>query len=300
VFNPPPGLEIDWEKVDVHCLAMSLWCLVRGSDDPPRRIEPHGVMSLTRQLAVPPPASDPSAVEGREEAEYRTHIRELDAILAAATADDPAARPTLACFAQQLSDWDEGIRIRSDLAAYIVESQADEEVVLRWLVAMIRRDRSLGLNVYDVQDPTAPSPVEGLTNHRFSTALEGLVDGFNAVGERFPAYGEPRLWNNVYPTSYGIDEVERERVVVEALSLLRVLLKQGPIDLLDFMGADEVVTVGNLVMSGPELYFLLRYTRDAALTEFKEQWHGGPGVTVMHLKLTRLGRKRVTDADATG
>ncbi len=292
VFNPPPGMEIDWEKVDVHCLAMSLWCLVKGSDDPPRRIEPHGVMSLTRQLAAAPP-TDPAAVEDREAAEYHTHIRELDAILAAATADDPAKRPTLARLAQQLGDWDKGILVRSDFYAYIVESEADEEVVLRWLVEMIRTDGSLGLNGYDVQDATEPSSVPGLTNGRLRNALDGLAEDYKIVGERFPEHGEPRHWTRVYPTSLGVKEVEHDRVEVEVLPLLRTLLTGGPVSILDFMGTDDAVPFGDLVMPGPELYYLLRYARDAALVEFNEQFTFGPGVIVMHLKLTRLGQSRL-------
>ncbi len=299
VFNPPPGMDVDWEKVDVYCLAMSLWCLVKGSPDPPRRIEPHGVMSLTRQLAVPAAASGPSAVEDPEVVEYRTHIRELDGILATATADDPAARPTLARFAQQLGDWDEGIQVRSDFYAQIVESDAEEEVVLRWLVAMLRRDRSLGLNVYDVQDATAPSPVAGLTNRRFSDALDGLVEDFRAVGERFPENGTPWHWHNVYPTSYGIEQIEHDRVEVEALPLLRRLMKDGPVDIISFSGADAAVAFGDLEMPAPELYYLLRYMKDSSLVDFDEHWESGPGAILMNLKLTRLGKMRVANAEAT-
>ncbi len=96
VFNPLPDMKLDWEKVDVYCLAMSLWCLVKESDDPPRQIEPRGIMSLTRQLGVPAPVSDPYVIEDREAVEYRHHVGELDTILAAATASEPTARPTLA------------------------------------------------------------------------------------------------------------------------------------------------------------------------------------------------------------
>lgn len=292
VFNPPPGMKIDCEKVDVYCLAMSLWCLVRGSDDPPRRIEAHGVMSLTRQLGVPAPVTDPSAVEERETVEYRQRIGELDAILAAATADDPAARPTLARFAQQLGDWDEGIQIRSDFHSYVVQSEADEDIVLRWLVSSSRHDTSLGLNLYEVKDTTTASPIEGMNAGRFSAALKGLVDSYKAVGERFPENGEPWQWHNVYPTSYGVEQVEQERVEVETLPLLRILLKDGPGEILDISGASDAVTLGELVMPGPELYYLLRYMRDASLIEFEERWESGPGVLVMHLKLTRIGKMR--------
>lgn len=37
---------------------------------------------------------------------------------------------------------------------------------------------------------------------------------------------------------------------------------------------------------------VLRYMRDASLIEFEEHWQSGPGVLVMHLKLTRMGRMR--------
>ncbi len=296
VFHPPPAMEIDWEKVDVHCLAMSLWCLVRGSDDPPRRIEPHGVMSLTRQLGVPAPVTDPHAVEKEETVEYRQHVGELDAILAAATADDPAARPTLARFAQQLRDWDQGVQIRNDFHAYVVQLEADEDTVLRWLVSSSRHDTSLGLSLHDVQDATAASPIEGIDAGRFSAALEELVDTYNAVGERFPEHGEAWHWHNVYPTSHGVEQIERERVEAETLPLLRFLLKEGPVGILDISGANDAVTFGELLMPGPELYYLLRYLRDASLIEFEEHWYSGPGVLVTHMKLTRLGTMRAASA----
>ena len=292
-------MAIDWEKVDVYCLAMSLWCLVMDADDPPRRIEAHGVMSLTRQLAVPPPVSDPSAVEDTNAVEYRQHVRELDAVLAAATADDPAARPTLARFAQQLGDWEDGIQIRSEMYAHVVEAKDDENLVLGWLVKAIRHDPSLGLNLYQVRDQTAPSPIKGMNAGRFSNALEGLVDSHKAVGERFPDHGEPWHWNNVYPTSHGIEQIERERVEVEALPLLRTLFKEGTIEVLkDISGADSAAAFGDVVMPGPELYYLLRYMKEAALVDFDQQWHGGPGVLIMHLRPTRIGRMRVGTAGA--
>jgi hypothetical protein len=295
VLNPPPGMAIDWEKVDVYCLAMSLWCLVKGSSDPPRRIEPHGPMSLTRQLAVPPPVSDPAVADDPEASEYRQHIGELDAILAAATADDPDARPTLQRFAQQLADWEAGIETRKEFHAYVMQSEADEDLVLRWLVSAIRHDRSLGLNAYDVADPTAPSPLPGLSSGRFSDALDGLVESFYAVAERYPRRSSPRGWSNVYPTSFGVERLERERVEVETLPLLRTLLKDGQVDILDISGADDAVAFGDVVMPGPELYYLLRYLKDASLVDFDQQWHGGPGVIITHLKVTCIGRMRVSN-----
>lgn len=299
VFNPPPGMEIDWQKVDVYCLAMSLWCLVKGSSNPPRRIEPHGVTSLARQLAVPAPVTEPWSVESPDAAEYRRHIGELDTILAAATADDPAARPTLAQFALQLADWKEGIRVRNDLRDYVARSEDDEELVLRWLVAFARTDPALGLNIFEVSEPTAASPVPGLSNARFSEALDGLVEGYYAtVTERFPSRGEPRHWSGVYPTYFGVERVERERIEAEMMPLLRALAKEGPIEMLSFSAADDAVTVGEVVLAGPELYFLLHYLEGASLVAFERLWETGPGVSLMYLKLTRTGRMRIATTTA--
>ncbi len=83
---------------------------------------------------------------------------------------------------------------------------------------------------------------------------------------------------------------------METLPLLRVLLKIGPLDLLEVSGADDAVAFGDLVMSGPELYYLLRYLREASFVDFVEEWAMGPSVVVMHLKLTRIGRARVNGA----
>ena len=65
---------------------------------------------------------------------------------------------------QQLADWEAGIQVRNDFRAYAMQAQGDEEVVLRWLVAFVRRDRSLGLNLFDIAEGDAQSPVRGIGN----------------------------------------------------------------------------------------------------------------------------------------
>jgi serine/threonine protein kinase len=298
VFNPLPGTRIDWEKVDVHCLAMSLWCAVKGSKDPPRRIKPNGVMSLKRQLQIPSPTTDPSDREDANTAELRQQIGELDAIPAAATAGEPSERPTLSRFAQQLGDWKEGIRIRDEFRSAVSQSQADRELVLRWLVTTARQDRSLSLNVIDVAEPMNSSPVASLNCGRFSAALDDLVETYEVVGKRFPERGDPRHWENVYPTSFGIDRVEQERVQVETLPLLRTLLQIGQLDILELAGSDDSVAFGEALMPSPELCFLLRYLRESNLVDFDLQWSGGPTAILLHLKLTGLGRVRAAGLPA--
>jgi serine/threonine protein kinase len=296
VFNPPPDMQIDWEKVDVYCLAMSLWCALRGSENPPRRIEPHGVMSLTRQLQILPPPTDASDREAADAAELRQQIEELDAILAAATAGEPSARPTLSRFAQQLGDWQAGIEVREGFRAAVAQSQADRELVLRWLVSTARQDRSLGLNVIDVADPASPSPISGLNSGRFSAALDELVETYDVAAERSPERGDPRHWQNVYPTALGIDRVEQGRVQVETLPILRALLRVGPLDILELSAQEEDVALGESVMPPQELYFLLRYLRESSLVDFDLQWSGGPTAILLHLSLTGLGRARAASS----
>jgi hypothetical protein len=52
-------------------------------------------------------------------------------------------------------------------------------------------------------------------------------------------------------------------------------------------------------MPAPELYYLLRYMKGSSLVDFDEHWESGPGAILMNLKLTRLGKMRVANAEAT-
>jgi replicative DNA helicase len=76
----------DFEKVDLFCLAKTLWVLVANEDRPPRgRLNRDDRYALSRVLS--------------------SDTRSLDAVLESATADDPVARPTLSAFHGELLAW---------------------------------------------------------------------------------------------------------------------------------------------------------------------------------------------------
>lgn len=297
VLNPLPGEPIDWEKVDVHCLALTLWCLIKGSEHPPRSLTKHGPSSLSRQLAVPvrPTNPDPQdPLEDPSDSHRRQYIGELDDILILATTDEPEDRPSLALFAQRLSDWEEGIVLRDDMQAYIEASGHDEELVLKWLVQFGRADVSLGRAMVDVDDLAAESVVSGLTNLRFSHALEGLKGRYLTVAE--PWQGdryEPRHWSRVYPTSHAIDDVERERVEGEVLPLLREIVVARDLRYFSFDGDNDSVALGSVTRSGAELYFLLRYMEESSLIDYEHRYEMNNGVTLSGVKATSIGRNWV-------
>lgn len=292
VFHPLG--PIDWEKVDVYCLAMTLWCLVMEKDSPPRRIATGGIASLSRQLAVPERVTDPWTEEDLSLSEYRQHVRELDELLAAATSDDPVDRPTLAKFVAGLENWDYGIGVRDDFQMQIEKSNADEQSLLEWLVRFGRSDTSLGRAMISVENLDEESLVPGMTQLDFSNALDGLVGGRWATAEPIVTNRiTPYHWSHVYPTSFGIDRIERERLNSEVLPLLREIVRLQQIELLEFSGDDESAALGAVSMAGSELYFLLRYMEGSYLIEYRETYLNNNGVMLLDLKATSIGRQHV-------
>jgi hypothetical protein len=266
---------------------MSLWCLIVESEHPPRRIDPDEETSLAEQLDV---ASKEDSDEDLTAAHFRTYVRELDQILARATAPTPSRRPTLAVFAQQLRNWIEGVKLRDEFQAYVESAQDSERRTLRWLVEFSRHDTSLGRPMFDLDDQNAPSPVESLTNTRFFDALEGLRDQFLMEGENQLTFGAG-LWWKVYPTSHGVEEVLGQRELeAEVLPLVRQLAQVHRIDVIEISGDAESIDFAGLRFSPANLYFLLRYMGEKNLIEYNHEYAGGNTALLLGLRLTSVGR----------
>jgi serine/threonine protein kinase len=295
-----PLSSIDWEKVDVYCLAMSLWCLITEKENPPRRLDKNGPDALTEHLNVPPrPIGLDAPAEDHAAAERRTHVRELDGILVDATAPYPQDRPALARFAQQLNDWAEGIRIRDGIQQAIAQAEDDEERVLRWLVMWARTDVTLGRKLFDVSEDDAPSPVEGLSNIEFSEALDGLRNGGWTLGEpQLAQRREPWGWSKVYPSIQGVRRIELGRVTRDVLPILRHLLLEGAMDSLTIDG-DADCTVGTITLSGAEMYYLLHYLQQSGQITYGQQFMAGNRVFLSGIKLQPHGRQALADAQAS-
>lgn len=194
--------EPDWEKVDVHCLAMTLWCVINEVERPPRTQIREGSRYALATMV-------------EDVGEYR----DLDRLLARATDEDPDRRLGLAAFRDGLRDWIEGIDIREGIMAAYEKSQHDQRRVLRWLVPFVQTDEWLGRHVWDARELEKESPVAGLTNFEFSDALEALKERHLVAGE--PGARREYVadsWTNVYPTGFGIDEIEDEAVMTAARS----------------------------------------------------------------------------------
>ncbi len=265
--------EPDWEKVDVHCLAMTLWCTITENARPPRaQIREGSRYALGAMI--------------EDIGEYR----DLDRLLARATDEDPDARLSLSAFRNGLRDWLEGLDIREGVMAAYEKSRQDQQRVLRWLVAFAQTDEWLGRHLWDASDLGGNSPVEGLTNFDFSDALESLKDRHLLYGEGDVRREKvPETWINVYPTGFGVDEIEDETVMYgRAKPLLKEIYQRRGIDILELPNRGAVAEIEDLRMPAPEAFFLLHYLKEKYLIDFDLTWSGGGGLLV-NVKLTTIG-----------
>jgi hypothetical protein len=198
--------EPDWERVDVHCLANTLWVLVTQQEAPPvGQIRAGGEYDLTRYTR-----------EG--------YAGQLSVIIEGATSESPDDRPSLAAFAQQLADWLEGREIRDALVREDERMRRLRARVLRHVVATVRGEPVFGYLLWNIRDPDDPSGIDDLTDGEVGMALDELYEEFFVSGER-KRVGGGHYWQHLYPTSRGVFAVEDERVVMaQAAPLLRAVL----------------------------------------------------------------------------
>lgn len=269
------GNDVDWQKVDVHCLANSLWQLISGRRHPPRGpILVDGEYSLARLLTG------------------EHHIRQLDILIAGATSETPSSRPTLAQFAEQLGDWLDAREIGDALLFEEERVRRNRAVLLRWLVAYVRDKpvfRSLG---WEVQEPSEPSEVGDLTEGDVSEALADLAERHFIEATPHGAFGRdgPFRWTRIYPTSYGIEQVEHPEVLLaQAAPLLRALVEQRP-DYLSLPQSEEPVEIGTVKIAPADAYFFFSFLADQGLLEFDDRREGAGVPLLMNIRVTATGR----------
>jgi hypothetical protein len=111
----------------------------------------------------------------------------------------------------------ERIEIRAMIDSELERAVVVEGRVLRWLVSFAETDESLGLAEFNVADPAAELPVPDVSNRDSSDALENLTHRNLIHAEPFMSMRpEADSWYWVFPTAWGIDEVERPMHVIGA------------------------------------------------------------------------------------
>jgi hypothetical protein len=273
VFMRPgePGQELDWEKVDVHCLANTLWRLVTGADTPPRGpILAQGNYALTRHTE-------------------ESYVSELDLLIEKATSDAPENRPKLEALERQLSHWLEASQIRDEILREDERLRRNKATVLRWLVNHVREEPVFRRLRWDIEDPTAPSGIDDLTEGEVREALDELWARGLITGDKKEALGGAVIWTHLFPTVTGAWEVEDHHVLMAQMTpLLRALMTK--IDYVQLM-PDEDLQIGTLRIPPPEAFFQLIHLGQRGYISFRdERENGGGGVSFLDVAITPHGR----------
>jgi len=233
----------DWERVDVHCLANSLWRVALDEEYPPRgQIRMSDPGSLAFLLPDEP------------------YSRRLAGLVEVATSRVPTQRPTLTGFAYELENWLESRRNIDEFEAAYEAKQTRRMAVLRWLVDYVRREPVYATFFFTASDdvPDALPPVPGFAYAEAAVALCDLIDEGYADGrpELFRD-GVPTCISGLYPTALGLDALdELDAAVSQAVPLLRAFVEPASIHLPD---SDQPVEVHRGVkLTPPEAYFQIR------------------------------------------
>ena len=274
--------EPDWEPVDVYCLANTLWCIAVEKLLPPRgQIRAGEDDSLALLLAEEP------------------YIGQLAGVMEAATARRPNARPTLSAFADQLDQWLSARNTRDEFSVEYESAEARRLAVLRWLLDYVRREPVFDRLGYDVPDDlNAPSDIPGLTEGQVCAALLELIDDYAIEGEPRRAMGrrEPRHFTRLYPTSYGVDQVDSlDAITSQAMPILRVFVT--PNDWLVLPQSSEVVeVVPGSNLAPPEAYFRMRMLESQGLLSFRSVAETGGHVNFSDVRATSGGKRLLYQA----
>jgi tRNA A-37 threonylcarbamoyl transferase component Bud32 len=265
----------DWERVDVYCLANSLWRLVLE-----RRYPPRGQIRADEEYSLSLLLPD------------ETYIAGLASLIAAATAA-AARRPTLSAFAEQLDSWLTSRETKDEFVETYMRDEVRNLAVLRWVISFVRREPVFGMWMYEVGDPESPAEVEGLSRAQVRDALIDLIESGFVSGEEGLVLGsrEPVFFERVYPTVYGLEEVEDIDVVtLQAAPLLRAFLTSA--DIVGFPYSVEPVEVhGGLTRTPPEAYFEMWLLEQLGFLELEPLAETGGGVSFMDVHATRAGKE---------
>lgn len=260
--------EADFEKVDVFCLAKTLWVLAVDERRPPQgRLNADDRYALARRLPDEP------------------YVGELDQILERATADDAAARPTLARFAQELATWLDHRELRTGLVDEIKREEEVDAQVRRFVVAHARADREFGRSLLNL-GPDDESAFGGVTNAELAASLVRLRDVSDISGTSDELNHEaPEWWSQLWPQPHLIEQVEGEEALIAELApLLRALRGQPPAGI--YLDRDQSeVEIAGLRLDPAAAYFLLRYSHERGYLDYNESLATG-AVTLVEPRVT--------------
>jgi len=264
----------DWERVDVHCLANTLWCLAVEKPRPPRGlIRAEGEYSL-----------------GRVSEAGSQH---LAALIEGATAETPAARPTLHEFAMHLDAWLAAQDASDDFATDYERSERNKLTVLRWLVASVRDEPWFDSGGYDTRDLDTASPIPGLTERDVGEALSELIEEGMIFGEPQLVLGrrEPIHFSRLYPSLAGICRVESLGVLLaQAAPLLRAFVT--PADMISLpRSAQPIELHGDVSRTPPEAHFQMMLLAEKGLLDFNRLRESGGGATLTNIRTTSNGKR---------
>jgi hypothetical protein len=269
-------VDPDWERVDVYCLANSLWRLAVERPYPPR-----GQIRASEQYSLSLLLPD------------ETYIATLANLIATATAPTPTERPTLGAFADHLDGWLNSRQTKNEFVETYMRDEVRNLAVLRWVISHVRREPVFEMWLYDVEDPESPSDVEGLSRAQVRDGLTDLIESGFVSGEPGLVLGsrEPVFFSHVYPTLYGVAEVDDVDVLTaQAEPLLRAFLT--PADFVALPYSTEPVEVhGGVTRTPPEAYFEMWLLEQLGFLEWRPLSETGGGVTFMDVKATRRGKQ---------
>jgi serine/threonine protein kinase len=272
------GDEPDWERVDVYCLANSLWRLLTNNRYPPRGQIRAGEEDSVALLLPDEP-----------------YIGRLASLIEGATSRAPAARPTLVELRDQLDNWLEARRTKDEFSIAFESTEARNLAVLRWLIAYVRSEPVFDAFLYDVLDSSAPSPLSGLSNGEVGDALTDLIERFEVTGEPHHVLGrrEPAHYSNLYPTLYGIERVgdDPDVLIAQAAPLLRAFLT--PLDWLSLPASKDLVELpGGLARTPAEAYFQMWLLESqGGLLAFTRMREMGGHASFMDVRCTAAGKE---------
>jgi Protein kinase domain len=269
--------EPDWERVDVYCLANTLWRLAVERKYPPRgQIRANEEDSLALLLPGEP------------------YIAQVAGVIEAATSRNPRSRPTLAGFAEQLDDWLDARRVKDEWAVEYEDAEARKLAVLRWLVQQARNEPVFNTMGYEIpSDMDVPSDIPGLTEEQVGTALLELIEDDAVDGEAKHVLGRqmPRHFVRLYPTLVGLGMVDSvDSLTAQAMPLLRAFTKRA--DGISLPRSHEQVELApGLSLAPAEAYFQMRLLDAQGLLSFRPLRESGGSAMFMDVHTTTVGKR---------